>query len=74
HEDAGGERRLVGYAVPAAGRVLDADDIRSRTESMLPAYMVPLVVLLDTFPLTPNGKVDRAALPVPEVVAVASRA
>ncbi|MFJ9554119.1 amino acid adenylation domain-containing protein [Nocardiopsis sp. NPDC101807] len=73
-EDAGGERRLVGYAVPAQGRVLDADDIRSRTESVLPGYMVPLVVLLDAFPLTPNGKVDRAALPAPEAEIAVGRA
>ncbi|MES0838481.1 condensation domain-containing protein, partial [Nocardiopsis tropica] len=74
-EDAGGGRRLVGYAVPPAGHGLDTDGIRSRLAGELPAYMVPSAfVALEAFPLTPNGKVDRAALPIPETVAVASRA
>jgi amino acid adenylation domain-containing protein len=62
-EDRPGDKRLVGYVVgdvdPASLRVF-----ASRT---LPEYMVPAaIVALSSFPVTPNGKLDRAALPVPE--------
>ncbi|WP_260604961.1 non-ribosomal peptide synthetase [Streptomyces sp. WAC 01420] len=66
-EDTPGDKRLVGYCVPAAGRVLTAADLRARLRASLPDYMVPnWFVLLDALPLTPNGKVDRKALPQPD--------
>ncbi len=65
-EDRPGDRRLVGYLVPEPGEPADPVAVRARLAGLLPEYMVPsAVVVLDTFPLTPNGKLDRAALPAP---------
>uniref|UniRef100_UPI001C2F28F7 AMP-binding enzyme n=1 Tax=Streptomyces sp. GbtcB6 TaxID=2824751 RepID=UPI001C2F28F7 len=64
------EGRLFGYAV---GEV-DGDELRAFAATRLPDYMVPsVVVVLDAFPLTVNGKVDRGALPVPDVGVGGSR-
>ncbi|MGM1058478.1 amino acid adenylation domain-containing protein [Saccharothrix sp. Mg75] len=61
-----GEQQLVAYAVPVADRRVDAADLRDHLGAVLPAYMVPAAfVLLERFPVTANGKVDRAALPDP---------
>jgi nonribosomal peptide synthetase DhbF len=66
-EDVPGERRLVGYVVPEPGGDRAGTDVRRRVAEVLPGYMVPArVVVLDRFPLNPNGKLDRAALPAPE--------
>ncbi|UJB40280.1 amino acid adenylation domain-containing protein [Streptomyces sp. A1-5] len=66
-EDLPGDRRLVGYAVPSAGAVLDPAELATGVGQALPAYMVPSAfVVLDALPLTPNGKVDHRALPAPE--------
>ncbi len=65
-----GGRRLVAYAVPAPGAAPDAADLREHLLRRLPAYLVPdTVVLLDTLPLTLNGKLDTAALPEPAAAA-----
>ncbi|MGW2618051.1 amino acid adenylation domain-containing protein [Streptomyces sp. NPDC001500] len=62
--------RLVGYAVPAPGVRLDPGELRSRLAVVLPAHMVPgVVVVLEGLPLSPSSKLDRKALPVPEVSA-----
>src|SRR6202453_350422 len=66
-DDGTGGRRLVGYVVPAADAVVDAAALRGHIAAMMPDYMVPSVLMvLDELPLTVNGKVDRAALPVPD--------
>lgn len=62
-------RQLVAYIVaPAWHDAWDEDAIRQALAARLPDYMVPtFIVRLDAFPLTPNGKIDRAALPAPTI-------
>jgi amino acid adenylation domain-containing protein len=70
-QNAAGIPTLIAYAVPTAERP-DESELKSHLRTMLPEYMVPAtVVFLDGFPLTPNGKVDRAALPFDTSVDVA---
>jgi amino acid adenylation domain-containing protein len=65
-EDVAGEKRLIGYVV-AKDSVLGAPELREHLLKSLPAYMAPAAyVTLEAFPMTPNGKVDRAALPAPD--------
>ncbi|MFE8957403.1 amino acid adenylation domain-containing protein [Streptomyces iakyrus] len=65
-EDRSGDRRLVAYLVGDGGEV-DTADIRAHLSRALPDYMIPAALVdLDEFPLTPNGKIDRRALPAPE--------
>ncbi|HEU4406531.1 MAG TPA: condensation domain-containing protein, partial [Polyangiaceae bacterium] len=66
-EGAGGEARLVAYVVARDGRALDPGALREALVRRLPASMVPSVfVPLDALPRTPQGKLDRDALPPPE--------
>ena len=65
-EDVCREKHLVAYVVLDPASRPSAADLRSFLEKELPQYMVPAVfVRLESFPLTQNGKVDRAALPTP---------
>lgn len=64
--DASGQRSLVAYVVPKAGQQIDGNAIKLELGSTLPEFMVPSYVIeLPTLPLSPNGKVDRKALPSP---------
>src|SRR5437763_2221940 len=63
-QDEDGEKRLVGYVVGRAGAELSQSRLRKTLEEKLPEYMVPgMIVILKEMPLTPNGKIRRAALP-----------
>ncbi len=66
-ENSSGEKNLVAYLVPSREQVPTASELRTYLKSKLPAYMVPAaVVLLEAMPKTPNGKVDKRALPAPK--------
>jgi amino acid adenylation domain-containing protein len=66
-EDTPGENRLAAYVIPETGRDLNVSELRRQLKLKLPDYMIPAAfVLRDDFPLTPNSKVDRRALPPPE--------
>ncbi|WP_019925197.1 non-ribosomal peptide synthetase [Nocardia sp. BMG111209] len=68
---AAGGTQLVGYVVPdrAGSVVLDRAGLHGFVAERLPDFMVPAVVMvLDSMPMTVNGKLDRAALPIPEFV------
>ncbi|RKH54152.1 non-ribosomal peptide synthetase, partial [Corallococcus llansteffanensis] len=68
------DARLVAYVVPRPGQTLEAQALRSLMKERLPDYMVPsALVVLDAMPLTPNGKVDRKALPSPDMAIEAAR-
>ena len=65
-----GEMALVAYVVPVAGATVDVTALRAHLRTILPDHMVPTAFqTLDVLPLSPNGKIDRKALPkVVEVV------
>ncbi|MQA26599.1 MAG: amino acid adenylation domain-containing protein, partial [Micromonosporaceae bacterium] len=64
-EDVPGDRKLVGY-LAAAGGEPDVERLRRDLAARLPSHLVPsALVLLDALPTTPNGKLDRSALPAP---------
>lgn len=75
--DQGEQQVLVAYIVFNEGLEIDAASansfLRSKLKEMLPAYMVPSVfVPLEEIPLTPNGKTDRARLPIPDMESLTS--
>ncbi|MBX7554902.1 amino acid adenylation domain-containing protein [Streptomyces sp. tea 10] len=69
-EDEPGDKRIVGYVRAAGERRPEPEVLREHIGAVLPEFMVPsAIAVLDEFPLTPNGKVDRKALPAPETAA-----
>jgi amino acid adenylation domain-containing protein len=70
--DVAGTKQLVAYIIASSQRIA-ANELRDYAKKQLPEYMVPAdIVFLESFPLTPNGKVDRRALPEPRANAEAS--
>ena len=67
-EDRPGDRRLVAYLRPSDQHELLVDGMREVLAEVLPDYMVPSAfVMVDALPLTPSGKLDRRALPAPDL-------
>ncbi|MFF0505034.1 amino acid adenylation domain-containing protein [Streptomyces fimicarius] len=72
-EDTPGRPVLTGYLVPVTGTSPDTGEITERIARRLPDHMVPTALIaLDALPLTPSGKLDRAALPAPDLAATAT--
>jgi acyl carrier protein len=68
-EEQPGEKQLVAYVVPHPKDTLSLKALRSSLREKLPAYMLPATfVVLDALPRTPNGKIDRRALPAPSSI------
>ena len=75
HEDIPGDKRLVAYVVAQNAPLDLGEQLQGRLRATLPEYMVPShVIVLGAFPLSPNGKVDRKALPAPQVQPAAAPA
>ncbi|MFM7373423.1 MAG: condensation domain-containing protein, partial [Sphaerospermopsis kisseleviana] len=66
-EDNPGQKQLVSYLIPHQHSTVTMSEMRQYLKETLPEYMVPhSFVTLETLPITPNGKIDRRALPAPE--------
>jgi len=66
-EDNPGDARLVAYVVASGDGELSPGELRAHLGSRLPGFMIPAAfIALDAIPLTPNGKIDRLRLPVPD--------
>ena len=67
HEIAPGDKRLVAYIIPNREQACTNEELRDFLKQRLPNFMIPSAfVILDAFPRTPNGKVNRRALPIPD--------
>jgi amino acid adenylation domain-containing protein len=66
-EDEPGDKRLVAYVVSQVAQAPTRAELRSFLKEKLPDYMIPnAIVILESLPLTSNGKIDRRSLPIPE--------
>ncbi len=72
-DDSTDSQRIVAYVVPQKEQILTTFELRDFLESKLPSYMIPgAFIILEALPLMPNGKVDRKALPIPELTQILS--
>lgn len=72
-EDRPGSKHLVAYVVAAAGTEVETPVLRAHLSGSLPEYMIPAAfVVLDNLPSTTNGKLDRRALPIPDLARAVS--
>ncbi|RAY16753.1 hypothetical protein DPM19_00855 [Actinomadura craniellae] len=72
---AGGKYLAAYVIIPVSADALPVEELRAHTEARLPDYMVPTTFTrLDTLPVTANGKLDRRALPTPDLGGTAGRA
>ncbi|MEE2061899.1 amino acid adenylation domain-containing protein [Rhodococcus artemisiae] len=70
HTAPSGDTVLIAYVLPETGTDIDPAAVRAHVAARLPAHMVPTtVVVLDEIPLTPVGKLDHRALPIPDLTA-----
>jgi acyl carrier protein len=68
-DDEADDKQLIAYVVLHDGKTSTSDELRRYLRRELPEFMIPAtIVQLDKFPLTPMGKVDRLALPVPDII------
>ncbi|WP_340614296.1 AMP-binding enzyme [Xenorhabdus thailandensis] len=73
-EDETNQKRLIAYLLPKEGAELVPAELRQQLAQHLADHMLPSAfVTLDAFPLTSNGKLDRQALPAPDLSAVVTR-
>jgi amino acid adenylation domain-containing protein len=69
-EDIAGKPMLVGYVAQSSAEGRSDEELRAKLAVDLPDYMLPSIwVRLERLPMTPNGKLDRAALPAPDIAA-----
>lgn len=65
-----GEKSLIAYIIPSQEKeheLLSVEYLRKSLNSRLPDYMIPAAfIIMDSYPMTPNGKIDKKALPLPE--------
>jgi acyl carrier protein len=67
-EDADGDKRLIGYFVQDPQQKIALKELREYLKQQMPLHMVPSVLMpLDALPLTANGKINRQALPAPDL-------
>jgi natural product biosynthesis luciferase-like monooxygenase protein len=67
HQDKAGDMKILAYFVPDQDKTPTAKEVRDFLKDQLPEHMIPsMFLLLNSIPLTPNGKINRQALPAPD--------
>ena len=65
------QKRLIAYIVPKPEKTINTIEIRRFLKDKIPDYMIPnTFVQIEAMPLTPNGKIDNAALPAPDTTVI----